>query len=125
MKKRAICWCSAVCSIAIWLAGCAAKPVAPVTLNFPDFPEGVTAMDLGQSLTIDVAAANDGGAGVIWTCAGEACGPLKMTPTSLIFKACGLTGKAVVTAASKKQIDVTRRITIAVKLNESPDMLCK
>jgi hypothetical protein len=112
-------------SAAIALAGCASAPVAPVSLTFPDFPQNTVAMDLGQSITIDVAAANDGGAGVTWTCEGKACGPLKATPSSLVFKAIGLTGKAVVTAASKKQKDVSRQITINVKLNESPDMLCK
>jgi hypothetical protein len=119
--KRASWWCSA----AMALAGCSRSPVKPVTLSFPDFPENVADMDLGQSVTVDVETANDGGAGVVWTCGGEACAPLKTTPTSVTFKASGVTGKAVLTAVSKKQPEVTRNLMISVKLNESPDMLCK
>ena len=105
-------------------AGCA-KPGPPVSILFPDFPENVADLDLGQSITVDVETANDGGAGVTWTCKGEACGPLKTTPTSVTFKSVGLTGKAVLTAASKKQPEVRRHLIVSVKLNDSPDMLCK
>jgi hypothetical protein len=41
------------------------------------------------------------------------------------FKAVGITGTAVLKAVSKKLPDVTRQIRINVKLNESPDMVCK
>ena len=119
--------CIAACTISLGLAGCAAsaKKPMPVTLSFPDFPENTAVMDLGQSLTIEIAAQNDDGAGVTWKCEGEGCAPLKTTPTSLIFKAAGITGKAVITATSKKQPSVSRTITVGVGLNESPDMLCK
>jgi hypothetical protein len=115
----------AACCIALVLAGCSRAPVAPVTLAFPDFPENVADMDLGQSLTFDVETANDNGLGVTWTCKGEACAPLQTTPGSVTFKAGGITGKAVLVATSKKQPEVTRQIRINVKLNDSPDMLCK
>jgi len=120
MKRTAL-----LCSIALVLAGCSKKPVEQVKLSFPDFPENVADMDLGQSLTIDVEAANDEGAGVTWSCSGEACARLKTTPSSATFNAVGITGKAVLTAVSKKQPSVTRSIRINVKLNDSPDMVCK
>ena len=107
------------------LAGCSRKPVQQVTLNFPDFPQNVADMDLGQSLTIDVESANDDGAGVTWSCSGDACAALKTTPTSATFKASSITGTAVLKAVSRKQPEVTRQIRINVKLNDSPDMLCK
>src|SRR5579872_7356220 len=118
-------------SLAAWCLGSAlilvscAGPVVPVTLAFPDFPENVASMDLGQRLTIDVSAANDSGAGVTWKCTGDACAPLKTTPASATFKASGITGKAVITATSKKQTGVSRSLTITVVLNESPDMICR
>ena len=121
--RRAAWWCPL--ALALALAGCSKKPVQQVRLSFPDFPENVADMDLGQSLTIDVEAANDDGAGVTWSCRGEACTPLKTTPTSVTFDARGITGKAVLTAVSKKQPAVSREIRINVKLNDSPDMLCK
>jgi hypothetical protein len=102
------------------LAGCSVSPPVPVTLAFPDFPENSTVVDLGQSVTIDVA-----GDAVTWSCAGAGCAPLRTTPTSVTFKAAGITGKAVLTAMSKKQPAVKRDITVAVGLNDSPDMLCK
>ncbi len=101
---------------AVLLAGCS----DPVTLVFPDFPQNSTVLDLGQSVTIDVV-----GDGVTWSCAGAGCAPLKATPTSVIFKAAGITGKAVLTATSKREPNVKKAITIAVGLNDSPDMLCK
>lgn len=113
------------CIVAIALGGCAYTPDGPVALTFPDFPESIAVLDLGQSVTIGVNAQNDGGAGVTWTCAGPGCAPLKTTPASVTFKASGITGTAVITATSKKQTGVTRKITVTVGLNESPDMLCK
>jgi hypothetical protein len=98
---------------------------APVTLAFPDFPQGMVTIDLGQSVTIEVAAQNDGGKGVTWTCAGDACTPFKSTPTSATFKAIGITGTAKITATSKKQPAVMKSIKIVVGLNDMPDLLCK
>lgn len=110
---------------ALMLAGCSTAPPAPVTLAFPDFPQNSVTLDLGQSVTVDVEAKNDGGAGVTWTCEGK-CGPLTTTPASVTFKAAGIiTGKAVLTATSKKQPSVSRQFRISVGLNDSPDMLCK
>jgi hypothetical protein len=103
-------------------AGCG---TAPVSLAFPDFPQGVVTIDLGQSVTIDVAVQNDGGKGVTWTCAGDACTPFKSTPTSATFKAIGITGTAKITATSKKQPAVTRSIKVVVGLNDMPDLLCE
>ena len=96
----------------------------PVTLAFPDFPQGMVTIDLGQRITIDVAAENDGGRGVTWSCAGAACVPLNSTPASVIFKATGITGSAKITATSKKQPSITKSIDIVVGLNEMPDLLC-
>ena len=107
---------------AVVSAGCS---TAPVSLAFPDFPQGVVTIDLGQSVTIEVAAQNDGGKGVMWTCAGDACTPLKSTPMSATFKASGITGTAKITATSKKQPTVNKSIKVVVGLNEMPDLLCK
>lgn len=112
-------------AIALALAGCARQPDLPVEVIFPDFPENTATIDLGQSVTIDVETKNDGGAGVTWSCKGEGCGVLKPTSQSLTFKAIGITGKAVVTATSKKQPGVRKDFTVKVGLNESPDQLCK
>jgi hypothetical protein len=109
--------------LAVLLAGCSRQ--LPVKLAFPDFPENVVSLDLGQSVTIDVVAVNDHGAGVTWSCEGPGCAPLKSTPASVQFKAAGITGKATLTAKSRKQPSVARSITINVGLNDSPDMLCK
>ncbi len=122
MRHRAYIWLG---MLGLGLSGCARKPELPVTLSFPDFPQNVAVLDLGQAVTIDVVAANDSGAGVTWSCAGPGCGPLKTTPTSVIFKAGGITGRAVLTATSRKQPEVTKKFRISVGLNESPDMLCK
>jgi hypothetical protein len=114
--------------LALLLAGCSqiSHPRdLPVTLSFPDFPQNVADLDLGQSVTIDVETSNDGGAGVTWSCAGAACAPLKATPSSVTFHAGGITGTAVLTAKSIKQPDVFRNFRVSVKLNDSPDMLCK
>jgi len=116
MKPRLIFSCL------IFLAGCSSPPV---TLSFPEFPEGIVVVDLGQSVTIEVKAENDGGRGVTWSCAGAACVPLKSTPTAMTFKAIGITGNAKITATSIKQPAISRTINIVVGLNESPDLLCK
>ena len=104
------------------LAGCSSTSVR---LTFPEFPEGVVVVDLGQSVTIEVKAENDSGKGVAWTCAGAACVPLKSTPTAVTFKAIGITGNAKITATSMKQPAVRRTINIVVGLNEAPDLLCR
>jgi len=114
-----------VTAIALSVTGCARQPELPVTLSFPDFPQSTATIDLGQAVTVDVEAKNDGGAGVIWSCKGEGCGVLKTTPQSVTFKAIGITGKAVLTATSRKRPNVTRNFTVKVGLNESPDQLCK
>ncbi|HWE50996.1 MAG TPA: hypothetical protein VG273_14475 [Bryobacteraceae bacterium] len=111
-----------VLAAALLAGGCSNKPV---TLEFPDFPEGVVSLDLGQRVTIEVAAKNDGGKGVTWTCTGDACTTLVTTPTSAKFKALGITGTAKITATSKKQPAVSKAIRIIVGLNETPDLLCR
>lgn len=121
MKLRMNPVCVTVVAVFI-SAGCQTEPV---TLAFPDFPEGIVAIDLGQSVTIEVVAKNDGGRGVIWSCAGAGCAPLKSTPTSVTFKALGITGNAKITATSKKQPSVSKTINVVVGLNESPDLLCE
>jgi len=118
MKNLAM--CITLCATFV-AAGCGTPPVA---LAFPDFPQGLVTVDLGQRITIEVAAENDGGMGVTWSCAGAACVPLNSTPTSVIFKATGITGTAKITATSKKQPSVTKSINIVVGLNEMPDLLC-
>jgi hypothetical protein len=105
----------------ILLLGCKTQPA---TLAFPDFPEGVVTLDLGQRVTIDVIAANDGGKGVTWTCTGTACTTLTTRPTSVTFKALGITGTAKITATSKKQPAVSKTLRIIVGLNDTPDLLC-
>jgi hypothetical protein len=112
---------------ALLLANCGkpAAPALPVTLSFPEFPQNTATLDLGQSLTVEVEAANDGGVGVRWSCQGPACGVLKPTPQAITFKAIGLTGQATLTATSLKQPSVSRSMTVKVGLNESPDQLCK
>jgi len=67
MKRTGLIFTAAVMS-----AACGASRV---TLSFPDFPEGVAVIDLGETLTIDVEATNDDGMGVTWTCAGDPCTP--------------------------------------------------
>ena len=118
MKNLAI--CITLCATFV-SAGCRTRFV---TLAFPDFPQGLVTIDLGQRITIEVAAENDGGMGVNWSCAGAACVPLNSTPTSVIFKATGITGSAKITATSKKQPSITKSINIVVGLNEMPDLLC-
>jgi hypothetical protein len=48
--------------VALVSGGCVYEPDnLPVTLTFPDFPENVAKVDLGQSLRIDADVANDDG----------------------------------------------------------------
>jgi hypothetical protein len=95
-----------------------------VTLSFPDFPEGVAVIDLGETLTIDVEATKDGGMGVTWKCAGDPCTTLTQTPASVTFTATGLSGTATITARSLKQTDVAKKILVIFNLNDTPDLLC-
>ena len=119
-------WWFSICLIfvaAAILGGCG---TSAVTLTFPDFPGGVAVIDLGESLTINVTAANDGGMGVTWKCAGEACAPparLISTATSVTFAAKGITGLATITATSIKQPTITKSIRVTVNLNDVP-VLC-
>jgi hypothetical protein len=113
--------CVALCATFV-LAGCRTPPV---TIVFPDFPQGLITIDLGQRITIEAVTQNDGGQGVTWSCAGAACLPFtSTTPTSVTFKAIGITGTAKITATSKKQPSITKSINILVGLNEMPDLLC-
>jgi hypothetical protein len=121
MKTASIPICLTIAA-ALIPVGCSSLPVR---LTFPDFPEGVVALDLGQSVTIDVAAANDDGKGVTWSCAGTACAPLTSTPVSVTFKAIGITGNAKITATSKKQTAISKSIKVVVGLNDAPDLLCR
>jgi hypothetical protein len=97
---------------------------APVTLEFPDFPMGVAMIDLGQTLTIQVDAQNDGGQGVAWTCEGDACTQLTSTTKWATFYASGITGTATITATSIKRPSVHQSLKVTVNLNSVPDMLC-
>ena len=98
----------------------------PVTIGFGDFPQNVATIDLGQTITGDVTTRNDDGAGVTWSCVGDACAPfLKTTPTRATFKASHITGTAVLMATSKKQPSVSGSLRIRVLLNESPDQVCE
>lgn len=97
-----------------------------VTIAFEDFPQSVATMDLGQTIVVEAATAHDDGAGVTWSCSGDACAPfIKTTPTQATFKASGITGTAVLMAASRKQPSVSTSLRIRVLLNESPDQLCQ
>jgi hypothetical protein len=111
--------------LAVGMAGCSRVPVEPVvkaatvTVAFPDFPNGVAVVELGDSLTIDVETLNDGGKGVTWSCAGSACTGLTMKPNSAVYNASGLTGAATITARSIAQPEVKKTLTIVVNLNDS------
>src|ERR1700722_15771728 len=94
---------------------------APVTLEFPDFPLGVAMIDLGQTLTVQVDAQNDGDEGVTWTCAGDAGRPLTSTTKWAIFYASGITGTATITATSIKRPNVHQSLKVTVYLNAVPD----
>lgn len=97
----------------------------PVTVEFPDFPLGAVIVDLGQSLTINAETHNDGGTGVTWSCAGEACTTLTTTPHWAAFHASGITGDAIVTATSIQQPSVRATVRVTVNLNLVPDMKCE
>jgi hypothetical protein len=96
----------------------------PTAVNFPDFPFGVAVVDLGQSLTINADAANDGGQGVTWTCVGGACTKLTTTSRWATFYAAGITGTAIITATSIKHPSVHQTLKVTVYLNAVPNMLC-
>ena len=98
--------------------------VLPVTLNFPDFPKGQAAVELGQSVNIKVAAAHDGGKGVTWTCVGPACTDLIATTKWATFFAGGVTGTATITATSIKRPTVSKSIKVTVFLNAVPNVGC-
>jgi hypothetical protein len=117
-----------IAGVSLLMAGCDRAPVptvkaASVTVAFPDFPNGVAVLELGDSLTIDVETTNDGGKGVTWSCAGSACTGLTMKPNSAVYNASGLTGAATITARSIAQPTVTKTLTIVVNLNDST-VLC-
>lgn len=122
MKRIAQWLC--ICLIFVAAVALGERLGAPVTLAFPDFPEGVAAVELGQSLTIKVAAANDAGKGVTWSCAGDACTKLISTSKWATFYASGITGTATITATSKKQPGVTKSIKVTVLLNAVPNVHC-
>jgi len=113
-----------ICLVFVAAVALGERLAAPVTLAFPDFPEGVATVELGQSLTIKVMAANDGGKGVTWTCAGDACTNLTSTSKWATFYASGITGTATITAASKKQPGVRKSINVTVLLNAVPNVHC-
>src|SRR5271155_1211474 len=121
--KQMVSWLSV---ILIFVAAGAALHhfTLPVTLTFPDFPDGVAIVDLGQNLTIKVMATNTGGKGVTWTCAGDACGKMTTTNKWATFYASGLTGTATITATSIKPPSVSKSIKVTVHLNATPTMLC-
>jgi hypothetical protein len=113
-----------ICMILVAAAALGARLAAPVTLEFPDFPLGVAMIDLGQTLTVQVDAQNDGGEGVTWTCAGDACTPLTSTTKWAIFYASGITGTATITATSIKRPNLHQSLKVTVYLNAVPDTLC-
>lgn len=121
----------AIHRIASWLFVClilvsagAQRLTKPVALDFPDFPFGVAVIDLGQRLAINVDAQNDGGKGVTWSCAGDACTRLATTTKSATFHASGITGTAVITATSIQQPKVRKSLKVTVYLNALPELLC-
>ena len=117
--KRLANWVS-TCLIlmsAVILASCGGS--SGVTLSFPG--GSALAVDLGQSITINVTAANDGGEGVTWTCTGAACTALaNVTITSVQFNASGTTGTATITATSIKNTSISKSVTITV--NAQPNI---
>ncbi len=121
--KRAIRW-TLVSALCVAAAALGSRLMAPVALDFPDFPVGVAAIDLGQSLTIKVDALNDGGQGVAWSCEGDACGKVVSTTKWATFYATGITGTAVITATSIRRPSVHKSLKLTVYLNAVPDMLC-
>jgi hypothetical protein len=113
-----------VCLILVSAGSLGERLTKPVALDFPDFPRGVAVIDLGQRLTIDVDAQNDGGKGVTWSCAGTACTKLASTTKSATFHAAGITGTAIITATSIQQPQVRKSLKVIVYLNGLPQMLC-
>jgi hypothetical protein len=113
-----------ICLIFVAVVTLGYRLAVPVTLEFPDFPMGVAMIDLGQTLTIQVDAQNDGGEGVTWTCAGDACTQLTSTTKWATFYASGITGTATITATSIKRPSVHQSLKVTVNLNSVPDMLC-
>jgi hypothetical protein len=111
--KRLACWvstCLVLMSVAV-LSSCGGS--SGVKLVFPG--GSALAIDLGQNITINVTATNDGGQGVTWTCTGAACTTLaNVTTTSVTFNATGATGTATITATSIKDTSVTKSVTITV-----------
>jgi hypothetical protein len=116
-------WLS-VCAIFLAAAALGGRLAAPTVVDFPDFPLGVAVVDLGQSLTINVDATNDGDQGVDWTCVGDACTKLTATSKWATFYASGITGTAIITATSVERRDAHRSLKVTVYLNAVPDMLC-
>ena len=96
------------------ISGCGSSTLAPaVVLNFP--AGTALGIDLNQSITINVTAQNDGGAGVTWGCTGAACTPLtNVTSTSVTFDANGVAGTATITATSKKQSNISKSVVVTV-----------
>lgn len=113
-----------VCLIFVSAGALGERLTRPVALDFPDFPLGVAVIDLGQRLTVNVDARNDGGKGVTWSCAGAACTRLASTPKSATFHASGITGTAILTATSIEQPKVKKSLKVTVYLNALPQMLC-
>jgi hypothetical protein len=108
-------------------SGSRRAPASGATLTFPDFPQGVVVIDLGQSLDVDVMTEDAGGKGVTWTCSGDACAkPAKFisTPATATFRALGITGTATITARAIERPEVAKSITVTVGLNDVPDALC-
>ena len=95
-----------------------------VTLDFSDFPSGVAVVDLGQSLTVNVDAKNDGGKGVTWMCKGDACTKLTSTRQWATFYASGITGTANITATSVRQPRIHKTLKVTVYLNAVPNAVC-
>jgi len=116
-------WLS-VCLILVSAAALGERLTKPVVLDFPDFPFGVAVIDLGQRLAINVDARNEGGKGVTWSCAGDACTRLATTTKSATFHASGITGTAVITATSIQQPKVRKSLKVTVYLNALPELLC-
>jgi hypothetical protein len=113
-----------ICSIFVTASACGEYVTAPVTLDFPDFPLGVAVVDLGQTLTVKVDARNDGGQGVTWTCAGDACTRLTSTSRWATFHASGVTGTATITGTSIKQPSLSTSLKVTVCLNAVSNLLC-
>ncbi len=113
-----------VCLILVSAGALGERLTKPVALDFPDFPFGVAVIDLGQRLAINVDARNDGGKGVTWSCAGDACTRLATTTKSATFHASGITGTAVITATSIQQPKVRKSLKVTVYLNALPELLC-